>query len=97
MRVSTVIQRICAVGVGLLLVAGCGGDKGNGIDKLGAQQALTKAKADLATVKTVHVHGDFTESGQKYSIDLHLKRGAGYGTLTLGGGRLDIVRIGDTA
>jgi len=90
-------RRAGALLVALLLVAGCGGAKANGVDKLSPQAAIAKVKHDLATVKTVHVRGHFVDTGKTYAIDLRLKHGAGSGTITIAGGRMDVVRLGDIA
>jgi hypothetical protein len=85
------------VGMLLVLSACGGGTKQNGVDKLSGAQALAKVKAAVAGVQTVHVQGSFNQNGGSLGIDLHLKQGSGSGRLTIGGGTLDVVRIGNDA
>jgi hypothetical protein len=97
--VTNLAKRFTAVALGVLLVAGCGGGgkKDNGLDKLSGSAALAKVKAAAATVKSVHVHGSFAQGGKSLGIDLHIKKDAGVGRLSLDGGTLDVVRIGSTS
>lgn len=63
---------------------------------LTADQVLEKAKAAAQAAKSVRVKGEISQQGQKIDIDLKLTGIArGSGTLTLDGGRIDIVRIGN--
>lgn len=87
--------------VALALVAGCGGgsDGGsrNGIEKLSADKALAKVKSDVATVKSVHAVGRIDENGQQLSLDVHVARDRGIGTLGLGSGQLEVRLVDGTA
>lgn len=96
---TNLAKRATAVVLGVLLIAGCGGGgaKDNGLDKLSGDAALAKVKAAAATVQSVHVHGSFAQAGKTFGIDLHIKKNAGEGRLTLDGGLLDVVRIGTTS
>src|SRR3954469_22805829 len=81
-----------------LLVAGAcgGGENDNGIEKLSADKALAKVKAALDDVSTVHVTGQVNANGQSLDLDLRDKSGGGVGTIKVGGGRIDMVRLNGT-
>jgi hypothetical protein len=90
--VVTRLPKLLAALVVLVLLGGCGGsDAGtNGIEKLSADKALAKVKADAATVKSVHVKGKIVKEGQTLELDVHAGAAEGEGTLVIGGGTLDI-------
>lgn len=63
---------------------------------LTADQVLAKVKTAAQAATSVRVKGEISQQGQKIDIDLKLTGIArGAGTLTLDGGRIDIVRIGN--
>ena len=77
-------------------MAGCGGGASdNGVAKLSAADALKKVQVALKKVSSVHVSGHISTQGQDISLDLRDKAGAGTGTITIGGGEIDVVRDGD--
>lgn len=63
--------------------------------KLSAADALKRVQAALKKVSSVHVSGHISSQGQAISLDLRDKAGAGTGTITIGGGEIDVVRSGD--
>ena len=76
---------------GVALLAGCGGgEKSNGIDKLSADAALTKVKAAVADVKSVHVKGTINQSGQPLNLEVFVGSAAAKGTIGVGGGTMDL-------
>lgn len=77
----------------IVLLGGCGGSSGgstNGIEKLSADKALAKVKADVETVKSVHVKGNIVQSGNTLGLDVHAGDSEGEGTLTVGGGTVEL-------
>jgi hypothetical protein len=75
----------------IALLAGCGGgDKSNGIDKLSASAALTKVKAAVADVRSVHVKGTVNQSGQPLTIEVFVGSDVAQGTIGVGGGTMDL-------
>jgi hypothetical protein len=85
----------------VVFLAGCGGSSGggdtNGIDELTAEQALQKVKTDVATVKSVHVKGEIAQGGNTLGLDVHIGDGEGEGTLTVGGGTVEIKLVDGVA
>ena len=83
-----------ALPLGLLaaaLLAGCGGGaKSNGIEKMSANDALTKVKAAVADVTSVHVVGQFSQSGQTMTVDVSIGDKKATGTIHVGGGTMDL-------
>jgi len=62
---------------------------------LSAEQILTKAKAAATSAKSVHVVGQIVQSSGTTAFDLKLTDQPGAtGTIELGGGKVEIVRIG---
>lgn len=77
--------------VAVALVAGCGGGaKSNGIDKLSATAALSKVKAAVANVKSVHIKGTVNQSGQALTLELFVGTDVAKGTIGLGGGTMQL-------
>ena len=77
--------------VGVVLLAGCGGgDKSNGIDKLGANAALAKVKAAVADVRSVHVKGTVNQSGQPLNLEVFVGSDSAQGSIGVGGGTMDL-------
>ncbi len=63
---------------------------------LTADQVLAKAKVAAESAKSVKVKGEIVQGTQSITIDLKLTGVArGTGVLSLGGGRIDITRIGN--
>jgi hypothetical protein len=85
-------SRIALLGlVGAALLAGCGGgEKSNGIDKLGANAALAKVKAAVADVRSVHIKGTINQSGQPLNLEVFIGSDAAQGTVGVGGGTMDL-------
>lgn len=82
----------------IALLSACGGGgSDNGIEKLSADKALAKVKADTNTITSVHVKGQIDQSGRSLGLDVHLGKGKGYGTLTISGGSLEIRLLNGTA
>lgn len=74
-----------------MLLGGCGGgEKSNGIDKLSASAALTKVKAAVADVRSVHVKGTINQSGQPLTLEVFVGSDAAHGTIDVGGGTMDL-------
>jgi hypothetical protein len=91
----TRLLKFFAALVTVVLVGGCGGSSGggsdtNGIEKLSADKALAKVKADAATVKSVHVKGEIVQNGNTLGLDVHAGDAQGEGTLTVGGGTVEL-------
>lgn len=81
----------------VVLLGGCGGGADeNGIDKLSADDAITKIRAALDKVESVHVSGHVSLNGKTMTLDLRDKASGGTGTLRISGGEIDVVRDGDT-
>jgi hypothetical protein len=83
----------------IMLLGGCGGGgaSDNGIEKLSADNALAKVKADAAAVTSVHVKGEIDQSGKSLGLDVRLGKAMGTGTLTISGGQLEIRLLNGTA
>jgi len=78
----------------IALVAGCGGSSSGEAQK-SASQILADTKAAAQSAKSVHYVGTINQNGSRLHLDLQLVAGkGGKGTLTIGGHRIDIVRIG---
>ncbi len=107
-RMAVVILSAVALVSGVL--AGCGGSDTkppstastsstaatSTLAGLTADQVLAKAKEAAQSAKSVRVKGEISQDGQSITIDLRLAGVArGSGTLTLDGGRIDVVRIGN--
>ena len=87
----TRLVKFLAALVVIVLLGGCGGGAStNGIEKLSADKALAKVKADAATVKSVHVKGKIVKNGNTLGLDVHAGAGEGEGTLLVGGGTVEI-------
>ena len=97
----TRILKLLVAVVALMLVGACGGSSGggesNGIEKLSADKALEQVKADADTVKSVHVKGKISQSGNTLELDVHAGDAEGEGTLTVGGGTVEIKLVDGTA
>ncbi|MGF7236663.1 MAG: hypothetical protein ACQSGP_17130 [Frankia sp.] len=87
--------------VALGLTAGCSsGTSLNGEEKKSSTQVVTDARVALKAAKTVHVtgtqKGTGEDAGSDFVMDLYYLNGTGgYGSVTVSGKRLDIVRIGN--
>jgi hypothetical protein len=97
MRVSALALVLAAV-----LLAGCGGGKKtakkNGEASKPPNRVLADAKAAATSASSAHVSGNIVSSGTAVSLDLVLERGKGAkGSISTGGLKFDLVRIGDTA
>lgn len=78
----------------LSLLAGCGGNDGNGESaKKGPQVAADAAKA-LKDSGAVHVTGTGTSDGKPLSLDLHLQGADAQGTITQDGVTLQVISTG---
>ena len=77
-----------------MLVAGCGGSSGGEAQK-SPTQILTDTRTAAQSATSVHYAGSIDENGTKLQLDLTLVAGkGGKGTITIGGHRIDIVRVG---
>jgi hypothetical protein len=89
-----------------VLVAGCGGGSAasgqappasasatNGLEKLTAQQVLTKTKAAIDAASSVHVKG--TSGG--VSLDLTVGRSSATGSITIEGSKIEILAVDGAA
>ncbi len=89
------------IAVVLGLTAACSsGAKLNGEEKKSAAQVVTDSRAALKTAKTVHltgtVKGTGDDAGSNFTLDMHYLNGTGgYGSMTVSGQKLEIVRIGN--
>jgi hypothetical protein len=96
----TRLLRLLAVLVATVLLGACGGSSGgesNGIEDLSADDALAKVKTDTATVSSVHVKGKLVQSGNTLELDVHAGDNEGEGTLTVGGGTVELKLVDGTA
>jgi hypothetical protein len=94
----TRIRVFVAVGCLAVFAAACGGGaKDNGIAKLSAKQALARVQAAFNSVSSLHMTGTIHASGKRITLDVHVAKGRGTGTLTVGGGRLDVRLVGGEA
>ena len=85
--------RLLAALLGAALLAGCGGGSGgssNGIDKMSATDAIAKVKTAVADVKSVHVKGSVSQSGQSFTLDVSVGSDAATGSIGFGGGTMDV-------
>jgi hypothetical protein len=81
-----------------ILLAGCGGSKGNGEADKSADQIIADAKAATHTATSVHVAGARTTGDTPLKVDLVLVAGkGGKGTITVNGLTFQLVRIGADA
>jgi hypothetical protein len=80
-------------------LAACGGSSaGNGLAAKPASAILARAKAAVATVRTVHVAGALQSTGLAVGLDLVLVAGkGGQGRMTLNGRSVNIKAIGKVA
>jgi hypothetical protein len=93
MRPRLLLPALAAV----ILVSGCGGgSSGNGIDKLSGAKALERVKAATGHVKSVHVTGTISTNGDQLEVDVRLAQDKGAGTMRIGGGEVEVRRIGTT-
>lgn len=91
-------QALVLLPLAAMLLAGCGGAKGNGEAAKTAAQVLADTKAAAITATSVHVSGSGANAGSPISLNLYLVGGkGGKGTITLNGLTFQIVRIGDSA
>jgi len=78
----------------IVLLAGCGGSSGGEAQKSGSQ-ILTDARTAAQSATAVHYSGSIDQNGTKLHLDLTLVAGkGGKGTITIGGHKIDLVRIG---
>jgi hypothetical protein len=78
----------------LVVVAGCGGSSSGEAQK-SAAQILTDTKAAAQSATSVHYVGTINQNGSSLHLDMQLVAGkGGKGTITIGGHKIDIVRIG---
>jgi hypothetical protein len=97
MRVSALALVLTAA-----FLAGCGGHgssaKPNGEASKPPDQVLAEAKAAVTSASSVHVSGSIVSGGTPITLDLVMARGKGAkGSMSTGGLKFDLVRIGDTA
>jgi hypothetical protein len=70
----------------------------NGVGSMTPAQILAKVKQDVATAKTVHVHGSGNSGGSPLSLDFKLQKGVGgSGPFSSEGIKFDIIRVGKFA
>jgi hypothetical protein len=86
---------LAGLAAAVLLVAGCGGSSSSGETGKSAAQILTDTKAAAQSATSVHYVGTINQNGSSLHLDLQLVAGkGGKGTITIGGHKIDIVRIG---
>ena len=102
------IRRACAaIGVVVLVGAGCGGGSTRGptglatpspaveLAGLSADQVLAAARAAADGARSVHAVGNVSQAGQRTTLDLRLRRnGDGSGFIETSAGRIDVARVG---
>lgn len=107
-RRATMITTVAAAVTLLALLGGCGGGSTtpattatatsastSALAGLSADQVLAKAKAAAAAARSVHIVGQIVQRGNSTTFDLKLTgQPAATGTVTLGGGKVEIVRVG---
>lgn len=94
------MPRRFALAAAVLFLAGCGGgvEKTNGEADKPAAQVVADAQRAATSARSVHVSGSIVDDGRPLTLDLELARGkGGKGTMSEGGLRFDIVRVGSTA
>ena|SRR5579872_1215203 len=80
------------------ILAGCGGGaKSNGEASKPPAQVFADMKRAVASASSVHAVGSVVNAGQTFGLDLRLVAGVGAaGDITVGGVRIDIVRLPGT-
>jgi hypothetical protein len=100
---------VCGVLVTVLFVAGCGGGGGGGGGGTSSSKPSAEGTkpagvvvADAAkaaeAASSFHMSGQVPSSGRRIGIDLSIVHGKGAtGTITVGGAKVDLVLVGNTA
>ena len=71
------------------------GPADNGVSALAPADIVTKMQSALASAKSFHMTGSFTDSGQKVDFDLKFSGKDFVGTIDLGSGiKLDVIGVG---
>lgn len=88
------------------LIAGCSTKNGgstpapttappdNGVAALSATEILAKAVEAVQKAPSVHLKGEFTEDGERTTVDIKLAKQDGVGTISFGGQTLEITKVG---
>jgi hypothetical protein len=84
---------LAPVALAVALLAGCGGDSGNGESaKKGPQVAADAAKA-LTDAGAAHLIGSGSSGGKPLSLDLHLQGADAQGSITQDGKKLEVISV----
>jgi uncharacterized protein YceK len=108
MRQSKVAVVVAALA--MLTLAGCGSSgsataptssspsaTANGISDKTADQILTASVAAAKAQQSVHIKGQGSSGGQKFAVDLQLRKGGGgQGSITIGANTIQLVSTGAT-
>ena len=85
---------LVTLGLTAALVTACGGSDGNGESaKKGPQVAADAANA-LEKSGAAHLTGTGTQDGKPMQLDVHVVGADASGTLTMDGGKVDLVNVG---
>ena len=68
----------------------------NGVANLPATQIMSRAQAALKKAPSVHLKGSGVTNSQRFGIDLRISDKGGRGTITEGGQKVELLRIGTT-
>jgi hypothetical protein len=98
-------RRLASAALLLLVAAGCGsGSSHSSPSTAAAPEASRSATRILADVRSavggaleVHVSGQMPSGSGRIGLDLHVKEGAGTGTLTFAGAPVKLIRVGNVA
>jgi len=86
---------LAGLAAAILLLAGCGGSSSSGEAQKSAAQILADTKATAQSATSVHYVGTINQNGSSLHLDMQLVAGkGGKGTITIGGHKIDVVRIG---
>jgi hypothetical protein len=73
----------------------CGGEDGQGLAGLGADEIFEKTKAAVSAAKSVHAVGDAIDRGTTVNLDLQVSETGSTGTLTAEGATIEMLFASD--
>lgn len=83
---------VLAVGMGTML-AGCGGDGGNGVADLGVDEILAEAQEAIDAAETARIVGSGTLEGETMDLDLTYGVDSAIGAIGVGGAEFELTSV----
>lgn len=98
MHKRTLSTALSLAALAALLIAGCGGSSGNGVESKSASEILAASQKATNKAHTVHVSGSISSSGTPLTLDLEIVEGKGAkGKISEGGVSAEVITVGGSA